>query len=85
MDKDVYLGDDAYVSDRKGKKHLCKSYRGWSLLVAWKDGLTTWVKLKDIANSNPIETAEYALNNKINQEPAFSWWYYGSETELYPR
>ena len=32
------------------------------------------VKLKDIANSNPIETAEYALNNKINQEPAFSWW-----------
>ena len=27
-----------------------------------------------MANSNPIETAEYALNNKLNQELAFAWW-----------
>jgi hypothetical protein len=64
------------------------TYRGWSLLVAWKDGSTNWVKLKDIVNStNPVETAEYALNNKLNQEPAFSWWssfVYRRETELYP-
>jgi hypothetical protein len=73
MDKDAYCGDDAYVSDWKGKKHLRKSYRDWSLLIPWKDGFTK-VKLKDIANSKPIETAEYALNNKLNQEPAFSWW-----------
>jgi hypothetical protein len=71
---DAYLGDDAFVEDKKGRKHLRKSYRGWSLLVSWKDGSTNWVKLKDLVNSNPIETAEYAVNNKINLEPAFSWW-----------
>ena len=73
MEDDAYRGDDAYISDWKGKKHLRKSYRGWSLLVAWKDGSTNWVKFKDMAISNPIDTAEYALNNKLNQEPAFSW------------
>jgi hypothetical protein len=46
----------------------------WSLLVTRKDGSTNWAKLKDIANSNPIEMAEYVLNIKLNQEPAFSWW-----------
>jgi hypothetical protein len=75
MEDDAYRRDNAYISDHNGKKHLRKSYRGWFLLVVWKDGSTNWVKLKDIANSNPIETAEYALNNKLNQEPAvFSWW-----------
>ena len=74
MEDDAYRGDDAYISDWKGKTHLHKSYCGWSLLVAWKDGSMNWVKLKDIVNSNPIEMAEYALNNRLNQEPAFSWW-----------
>ena len=71
MEIDAHRRDDAYISDRKRKKHLRKSYRGWSLLVAGKDGSTNWVKLKDIANSNPIE---YAPKNKLIQEPAFSWW-----------
>ena len=74
MEDDACHGDDAYISNRKGKKHLRKSYREWSLLVAWKDDSTNWIKLKDIVNSNLIEMAEYALNNKLNQEPAFSWW-----------
>lgn len=74
MEDDAYRGEDAYVSDKRGKKHLRKSYRGWSLLFLWKDGSTNWVKLKDIANSNPIETAEYANNNKLSDEAAFSWW-----------
>ena len=24
--------------------------------------------------SYPVETAEYAVNNKIGEEPAFAWW-----------
>ena len=74
IEKDAYRGDDAFIEDKKGRKHLRKSYRGWSLLVSWKDGSTNWVKLKDLANSDPIETAEYAVNNKIHLEPALSWW-----------
>ena len=48
--------------------------RGWELLVQWKDGSTSWEKLKDIKESNPIEVAEYAVANRIAEEPAFKWW-----------
>jgi hypothetical protein len=30
--------------------------------------------LKDLKESNPIEVAEYAVANRIDQEPAFKWW-----------
>ncbi|KAL7557788.1 hypothetical protein ACA910_013065 [Epithemia clementina (nom. ined.)] len=48
--------------------------RGWKLLVSWKDGSSTWVPLKDLKASNPIEVAEYAVANKISDQPAFRWW-----------
>jgi hypothetical protein len=37
--------------------------QGWQLLVLWKDKSTSWVKLKDLKASNPIELAEYAVAN----------------------
>jgi hypothetical protein len=48
--------------------------QGWQLLMLWKDNLTSWVKLKDLKESNPIELAEYAVANWIAEEPAFKWW-----------
>ena len=48
--------------------------RGWSLLVQWKDGSTSWEKLKDLKASNPVEVAEYAVANRLVDEPAFKWW-----------
>ena len=30
--------------------------------------------LKIVKESNPIELADYAVNNKIDNEPAFKWW-----------
>jgi hypothetical protein len=47
---------------------------GWELLVEWRDGSTDWVALKDLKDTNPIELAEYAVANKIAEEPAFKWW-----------
>jgi hypothetical protein len=35
--------------------------QGWQLLVFWKDKSTSWVKLKDLKASNPVELAEYAV------------------------
>ena len=32
------------------------------------------IALKDLKNSYPIELAEYAINNNIQDEPAFAWW-----------
>jgi hypothetical protein len=48
--------------------------QGWQLLMLWKDKLMSWVKLKDLKASNPIELAEYAVANQISEEPAFKWW-----------
>ena len=39
----------------------------------WKDGSTTWNKLKDIKDSYPVQMAEYAVENRISEEPAFAW------------
>jgi hypothetical protein len=44
------------------------------LLVQWKDGSTSWLPLKALKNSFPVEMAEYAVANKISLEPAFAWW-----------
>ena len=27
-----------------------------------------------VKSSNPIELAEYAVNNKLSDEPSFRWW-----------
>jgi hypothetical protein len=48
--------------------------QGWQLLMLWKDKSTSWVKLKDLKVSNPVELAEYAVANRIVEEPAFKWW-----------
>ena len=34
---------------------------------------TTWMVLKDVKEASPIELAEYAVANKIDDEPAFTW------------
>jgi hypothetical protein len=51
-----------------------KVTRGWFLLVQWRDGSTSWEKLADLKASNPIEVAEYAVVNRLVEEPAFKWW-----------
>mmetsp|Transcript_34844 Transcript_34844/g.53428 ORF Transcript_34844/g.53428 Transcript_34844/m.53428 type:complete len:92 (-) Transcript_34844:1672-1947(-) len=30
--------------------------------------------LKDLKESNPIDVADYAMANKIQDEPPFKWW-----------
>ena len=58
----------------KGRKHIRKTTKGWHLCVRWKDGSTSWERLADLKESNPIEVAEYAVSQGIDHEPAFIWW-----------
>jgi hypothetical protein len=37
-------------------------------LVEWRDGSSGWIPLKDVKEFNPIEVAEYAINNEIHDE-----------------
>ena len=51
-----------------------KTTAGWKINVEFTDGSTAWLPLKDVKESNPIELAEYAIQNRIDDEPAFKWW-----------
>ncbi|KAI2501803.1 Reverse transcriptase (RNA-dependent DNA polymerase) [Fragilaria crotonensis] len=59
---------------KDGHRRPRRTTRGWKLLVNWKGGTSSWVSLKDLKESHPVQVAEYALANKILEEPAFSWW-----------
>ena len=49
-------------------------YESKSSYVRWESGDTSYIKLKDIKETNPIEIADYAIANKLEKEPAFAWW-----------
>jgi len=56
------------------KKHKRKMTTGWDLEVEWKDGSTSWLPLKMLKETNPVQVAKYTQANKIDAEPAFDWW-----------
>lgn len=73
-DEKAMLREHSHYRSKSGNLHPKRTTKGWKILVEWKDGLTSWVKLKDIKESNPVEMAEYAISNNISTEPAFAWW-----------
>jgi Reverse transcriptase (RNA-dependent DNA polymerase) len=69
------MGDAVSLDDNitsAGKSRY--TTRGWRLCVKWRDGTTSWEKLSLLKEGYPIETAEYAVANKLLSEPAFNWW-----------
>jgi len=57
-----------------GVKKRKVTTKGVELEVEFIDGTSSWVPLKDLKESNPIETAEFAVSRQIQDEPAFAWW-----------
>jgi len=35
---------------------------------------TSWEPLRNLKESNPVEVADYAVTNGIDQEAVFAWW-----------
>ena len=62
------------MSHRGGKSFKKKTTAGWQLEVEWRDGTTSWLPLKTLKETNPVQVAEYARGNQIDLEPAFDWW-----------
>ncbi len=52
---------DGYTISMNGNKVPKHTITGWKLLVEFNDNTTTWIPLKDLKDSNPIELAEYLL------------------------
>jgi hypothetical protein len=64
--------EDAFVEMANGVRRRRYTTQGWQLLCQWKDGSTNWVALKDMKNSYPVQVADYAIANCIDDEPAFA-------------
>ena len=64
---------DMYVT-HGSNRHFRKTTKGWHLCVEWKDGTTSWERLADLKESNPIEVAEFAVAHGLQDQPAFIWW-----------
>jgi hypothetical protein len=47
---------------------------GWNLCVECKDSTTSWEFMADLKEDIPIEVAEYAVSNNLNDPLAFVWW-----------
>ena len=65
---------DRYVYNKCGQRRLQKTTQGWWFLVKRKDQSESWMRLADMKESYPIETAEFAASRGIDDEPAFAWW-----------
>jgi hypothetical protein len=68
------LQQDAFIVNRSGTRRRRETTVGWEVLVRWKDGSTTWITMKDVKESFPVQLAEYAVQARIAEEPAFAWW-----------
>jgi hypothetical protein len=65
---------DKWVITARGQRRLRKSTVGWKMLVQWRDGSETWIPLKDMKESHPVETAEFAKARGIDDEVVFAYW-----------
>jgi hypothetical protein len=63
---------DIYIKHGSNKQAR-KTTKGCNLCVEWKDGTTSWERLVDLKESNPVEVAEYAAEKSLLEAPAFVW------------
>ena len=66
--------DKVFITFHNGGRRRKETTIGWELLVQWKDGSTTWEKLKDMKECYPVQVSEYAVQRKISTEAAYAWW-----------
>ena len=66
--------DNAFIISPNGGRRRQETTKGWEILIQWKDGSSTWEKLKDVKECYPVQLANYATLSKIFNKPAFAWW-----------
>jgi hypothetical protein len=62
-----------YIKHGRNNK-VRKTTKVWHLCVEWKYNTTSWERLADLKESNPVEVAEYAATKSLIDTPAFTWW-----------
>ena len=72
--EDAIPKDNGWLEIKGGRKKRKITSVGWNFEISWADGTSTWVPLKEIKGSNPVDLAEYIMRNNLENEPAFAWW-----------
>jgi hypothetical protein len=72
--KDATTQADAFINASNGRRRRRQTTKGRELLFKWKDGSEAWVPLKDAKEAFPVQVAEYSVQVRIQEEPAFVWW-----------
>jgi hypothetical protein len=65
---------DQKVVRPDGRTYMKRSTIGWQVCCQWKDGSTSCENLAELKDSHPLETAEYAVTQGVDHNPAFNWW-----------
>ncbi|KAI2499224.1 Reverse transcriptase (RNA-dependent DNA polymerase) [Fragilaria crotonensis] len=73
-DKTAIHITNGYTTTKRGRRIPKTTTKGWQLSCQWRNGTSDWVALKHLKDSNPIQLAEYAVANRLQEEPAFKWW-----------
>ena len=71
---DALRPEDQKVLKADGRSYMRRTTAGWELCVLWKDGSTTWENLSEMKESYPIECAEYAVSQSLQEDPTFNYW-----------
>ena len=66
--------EESFITLESGERRRRTTTQGWDLYPTWKDGSSNFVPLREMKESFPVETAEYAIEHGLQDEPAFAWW-----------
>ena len=64
---------DKYYNMKQGTKRQQFTTIGWQFLVKWKDGRKSWVKLRDLNKSNPMDLSKYATDRGVKYKLIVYW------------
>ena len=70
--KSISLSDQQITV--RGRQVTCKATAGEQICCQWNDGSTSWEKLSQLKECHLVQTAEFAVTQGIDHEPAFNWW-----------
>ena len=70
---EIQPGNEFITSHNGGKKRKMTT-QGWEILLQWKDGSSTWERMKDVHSEYPVQLADYAQQRGIAHKSAFAWW-----------
>lgn len=56
------------------REYMQRTTLSWFICCEWKDRSTSFEKLSDVKESQPLQIAKYAVAMGVDHEPGFNWW-----------